>query len=280
MMVGRDIPGRGPDRRYLRRRANRRVRKARRARAVARAALVVAANLVVAAILGYAAMRGVRTLTESSRFDLRGVRIEGVSRGSQSAIRARIAPALTRNLLDLDLGRIAALAEGDAWVRQATARRLLPGTLVVRVVERRPAAVAVIHGLAHLVDDGGVVIGPCGAGLDDDLPVLTGLEDLEGEDLADALRRGVSVLERIREADGPWHAEVSEVDIGRPDRLTARMRGSAVRVLLDPDRVVRNLGAYLDLRSAIDERVGPVDYVDLRWDRRISVMPLSTVENR
>lgn len=280
MSPQRAIPGRGPDRRYLRRRANRRVRKARRLRSVLKLGAMVGANLFVFGLIGVAALRGVRTLADSSYFDLRAVRVEGVVRGSVEAIRARFAPALTRNLFDLDLGRVARLAEGDPWVRQAAARRILPGTLVVRVVERRPAAAAVINDLAHLVDDRGVVIGACNAGLDDDLPVLSGLQQLDGAELAAALSRGVEMLESIRGTDPLWYGELSELDLGKPDRLTARLRSSPARVLLDPERVTRNLGAYLSLRSSIEDRLGVADYVDLRWDRRISVMPALTAENR
>lgn len=280
MRPQRAIPGRAPDRRYLRRRANRRVRKARRLRTAVKLTLVVGANLLLLGVLGFAALRGIRTLAESSRFDLRTVRVEGSVRGSSEAVRARIAPALTHNVFDLNLGRVARLAQQDPWVRHAEARRILPGTLVVRVDERRPAAVAVINGLAHLIDDLGFVIGPSEAGLDDDLPVLTGLERLEGAGLVAALKRGVHTLARIRTADPSWYGELSELDLGPQDRVTARLRGSHASVLLDPQEPTRNLDAYLALRSSIDDRVGPLDYVDLRWDGRISVMPALTAENR
>jgi hypothetical protein len=44
-------------------------------------------------------------------------------------------------------------------------------------------------------------------------------------------------------------------------------------ILLDPDRVERNLNRYLELRREIARRAGRLEYVDLRWRERISVMP-------
>ena len=44
--------------------------------------------------------------------------------------------------------------------------------------------------------------------------------------------------------------------------------------LLDPERVDRNLNHYLELRREIARRTGPsLQYVDLRWQDRIAVMP-------
>jgi hypothetical protein len=45
------------------------------------------------------------------------------------------------------------------------------------------------------------------------------------------------------------------------------------RLLLDPTQVERNLDAYRALKRRIEEKVGPAEYVDLRWSHRISVFP-------
>ena len=66
---------------------------------------------------------------------------------------------------------------------------------------------------------------------------------------------------------------VSELDLSREDRVTARTVEHGPRLLLDPLRIERNVLRYLALRSVIENRVGPTDYVDLRWRDRIAVMP-------
>ena len=45
-------------------------------------------------------------------------------------------------------------------------------------------------------------------------------------------------------------------------------------LLLDPQRIERNVRDYLLLSEEIEHRSGALDYVDLRWANRISVMPI------
>jgi cell division septal protein FtsQ len=149
------------------------------------------------------------------------------------------------------------------------------------VTERTPAALAVIRGKAHVVDATGHVIGPAGSELSDNLPVLTGLEGLNREELIDALRSGVRQLERLRRSAGPFTAAISELDLSGSDRVVVRTVAPGPRLLLDPARVERNVMRYLMLRTLIERRVGPIEYVDLRWRGRIAVMPaMETGEGR
>lgn len=272
-----------PQARYWRRRANRRVRKARRVRTALRWAVIVLVNAVLLGVLALAGYRGMRELTSSSRFTLDEILIEGVERSSAERLRGLLAPFVGRNLLEVDLEHVAELAVGDPWVRGASAKRVLPGTLRVRVHERVPAAVALIGGVAHVVDTEGFVIGPSGSFPADDLPVITGLDGLEGRKLAAALSRGVGALQRLGSASPSWAAGISELDLSQADGIRVRMANPGPTLLLDPETVERNVNEYLALREQIDRRVGPATYVDLRWSDRISVMPgeeISSVENR
>ena len=45
------------------------------------------------------------------------------------------------------------------------------------------------------------------------------------------------------------------------------------RILLDPERVDRNVETWIVLREEMTRRLGGIDTVDLRWDRRIAVKP-------
>ena len=77
----------------------------------------------------------------------------------------------------------------------------------------------------------------------------------------------------MRGTTGGWADGVVEIDVSRPDRLGVRTQAGGPRLLLDPQRVERNLQDYLALQTQIDRRVGPAEYVDLRWSDRITVMP-------
>jgi hypothetical protein len=269
--VGR--PYDAPDRRYWRRRANRHVRKVRLNRTLLRWSGIVLVNLAVAAAILYAGARAMERLSTTTEFQLRVVEIEGVSRASTAELRVRLERLVGMNLLEVDLPGVATWVREDPWVREAAVKRILPGTLRVTVTEREPTALAVLRGLVHLVDDTGFVIGVPGHGAVENLPVLTGLDGYEGEALSRALFRGVRAVQVLRASTGPWADRLSEVDLSLPDRIAVTPMEPGPRLLLDPDRVERNVGAWLALRAEIDRRVGPLDYADLRWSDRISVLP-------
>lgn len=280
-MTGRKPILARPDQRYWRARANRKVRKARLTRSLLRWSVIVLLNAAFLAGLGYMGLRGARQLAQSGEFALERVELEGLDRASAEGIRAGLGPWMGHNLFELDLARMEETVRRDPWVLSAAVRRVLPRTLRVTVTERTPTALAVIRGRAHVVDATAHVIGPAGAELSENLPVLTGLEGLKREELIERLRSGVRQLERLSRSAGPFTAAISELDLSSPDRIVVRTVGQGPRLLLDPGRVERNVMRYLALRALIERRVGPIEYVDLRWRDRIAVMPvMETGEGR
>jgi len=264
-----------PEQRYWRRRANRRVRKARMVRSVLRWAAIGALQVLIASMLIAAGGRALTRIVHSREFALQRIEVAGARRASTERIEKALEPFLGRNLLELDLHRVRAAARTDPWVRNAAVKRILPSTVRVTVDERRPVALAVIHDVLHVVDETGYVIGTAGAAAALDLPVLTGLEGLDRSSLIDALRRGVSTVERLGRHAGSFAALISELEM-RPDgRLSVHTVDGGPEILLDPEHVERNVRTYLALRDGIASRVGPLEYVDLRWKDRISVMPAS-----
>ena len=258
------------DRRYWRRRYNRRVRKARRARSFLHYAIIGSAQLALATMFVLAGVHVADFITETDSLALRQLRFEGFQRGSAQTVRDSLGHLDGHNLLSLDLRGITGIVASDRWVRDASVRRELPHTLVVRVQEREPAAIALIAGIAHLVDDQGVVIGACGPRMAEDLPVLVGFGELEGDALAAAIGRGVDALAQLAQIDPGLAEEIAELDLGGRDRVVARLL-QGPPLLLDPQRVERNVEDYLALRTEIGARVATVEYVDLRWRERITV---------
>jgi cell division protein FtsQ len=275
-MIGLDDEGRprlGPDRRYWRRRANREVRKARRLRIGVRWLGALAAHLALVGVLVYLAVRAAHHLRTTESLALARVDVRGAERTSGAAIEAALASLRGTNLLRLDLDDVERRVAADPWVLRSSAKRVFPGTLRVEIVERTPAAVALLDGAAYAVDGDAQVIGPCGPGLADDLPVLTGLDHLGGDDRVGALARGVRAVRELVRRNPAWAARVSEIDVSAGDRLVVVTSDPGPRVLLDPVEVGRNLDPYLALRAHLEERVGPASYVDLRWSDRIALRP-------
>lgn len=261
-----------PEQRYWRRRANRRVRKARMTRNFGYWSAVITLNLMIAGVLVYVGVRSFERIRNSGEFALEKIEITGGDRSSAEKIRQQLAPFIGANLFDLDLPDIEALAARDPWVARASIKRVLPDRLRVGLVERNPCALAVIGGRTHLIDETGFVIGATGQGLADDLPVLTGLSE-EREALIADLQRGVGLIQRLRRTSKRFSDNISELDLSLDDRITVRTIDAGPRLLLDPRRVERNIAEYLELGGGFSNQVGPVEYIDLRWQDRISVMP-------
>ena len=265
------------EQRYWRRRANRRVRKARYARSLLRWAVILTTNAAIGSVLLYAAYHSVVRLAQRDEFAVQRIQLSGVTRASEAGIVESLQPLIGRSLLLLDLNEVNRIVRRDPWVGSALARRVLPATLHVSVQERAPSAIAVIGGLAHLIDRTGFVLGPCGPAMDDDLPVLTGLGGLQDGDLVRALRRGAERLERLRRATPAFAELISELDLSSPAKIVARTVDGGPRILLDPERIDRNVPQYVELRREIERRTGEVAYVDLRWTNRITVKPKNPI---
>ena len=259
---------------YWRRRANRRIRKRRFTRNLTRWAIILSVNLLIATVLISALVGGLRSLAHSEEFSLDRIELAGHERASAQAIRSNLAGFLGHNLFDVDLLEVGETVQRNPWVLAASVKREVPDCLRVEIQERRPTALALIGDVVHLVDATGYVIGPCGPGTADDLPVLTGIESLEGDALIAALRRGVELIQQLGNRSADFAAGISELDLSQDDRVLIRTVSGGPLLLLDPQRIERNVQDYLSLSDEIERRSGPLDYVDLRWANRISVMPI------
>jgi cell division protein FtsQ len=264
-----------PDQRYWRRRANRRVRKARLTRTLRRWSAFGVALTIIGAALFQAGSHAVERIKQRGGFAVERIEVEGALRGGAASIRDRVGSYVGQNIVDLNLYDVADAAASDPWVLSASAKRVLPGTLHITVMERHPAAVALIDGAEYVVDATGYVVAPHRRGTFEHLPVLAGLDGFDQEELVAVLIRGVRAIARLRETAGVWVGEIAAMDFSRSDRIGVRTVDPGPDILLDPHRVERNVNRYLELRREIAAWTGPLEYVDLRWQDHIAVMPAS-----
>jgi len=87
------------------------------------------------------------------------------------------------------------------------------------------------------------------------------------------LSRGVAFLLQLHEGFPDWTRGISELDLSRLDRVAVTRMDGGPQILMDPERIDRNLGAYLALQPMIARKVGGTSRVDLRWSKRISLLP-------
>lgn len=208
----------------------------------------------------------------SPLLDVDAVRVEGADRSGDAAVLGVAGLDLGEAMVTVDEGRIADAVETLPWVEDVAVSRDWPGTVVVRVEERRPvAAVADGERAWVLVDREGRALERVTDAAD--LPVLTGLDaDVTpgtkvagaGPALAVAAALPPSLASRVdavvRTDDG------LELTVALPD-------GRSASVLLGPATDLA--GKILGLATVLDE-VDPAGLV--RIDLRVGDHPVLTRE--
>lgn len=126
------------------------------------------ALLLIAAIgaglvaMGVPQMIGLSLAHAAGRAGLvvRNVQIEGRDHVDRNAIYAAVIDAKGQDMPLVDLTGLRRSLLGIPWVAEARVSRRLPDTLVVDIVERRPAAIWQYQQRLALVDDSGNIIAP------------------------------------------------------------------------------------------------------------------------
>ena len=194
---------------------------------------------------------------------VREIRVIGGRHTTAAAISRAADVSRSDNLLTLSTSELARRAARLPWVRSARVERILPGTVVVSVKERKPAVVLSMASQRFTLDERGSVL-QRGA-VNASLPVLTAFE-------ADTLRPG----NRVR--GGPAGAALRALRSLSPALERAVVAGFApslerISFSLDDGTLVR-FGAAERLRAKdrvlrallrrLREQGDPFSYIDVR----------------
>jgi len=229
---------------------------------------------VAALILGYALYLGSETIAHARVLEIQRITVRGNERLSTGEILSLLGGLRGQSLLwtDLDAWRHQLLA--SPWVRDAALRRSLPSTVEVWIGERRPLAIARKGGDLFLIDEAGFMIDAYGPQYADlDLPIVDGLSP-SADGPGDELR--VQLASRVLAAVRPRPAiarRLSQIDVSDAHNAAVILSGDTAIVYLGEKQFLPRLESYLELTSALHERVSSIDYVDLRFDNRIYVRP-------
>jgi cell division protein FtsQ len=233
-------------------------------------ALAGAACLAVAAPLW-----GPPVLREIPWFRVRRVEVSGTRLLAPHQVLAAARIPAGENLWD-DLDRLESAIRAHPAIASVAVSRDLPGTLRIRIEEKRPIAYVETDVLAPITAGGELIpIDPARARMD--LPVIRGA----WSKLPAALRGGLLVeMERIAEADPALLAHVSEIR-GQNDKLEVLVLSHPLAEILLP--VGADLTRLAQLRAVLadlERRLPPVDAsgevtaparVDLRFKEQVVV---------
>lgn len=226
--------------------------------------------------LGFATLYGIQALGDGSSLRERigdvaasmGLRVttvivEGRTKTPEPMLRAALGIRPGEPILSYSLSEARQRLESIKWVETATVERRLPGTIVVRLTERRPFAVWQSEGKFLLVDrDGGIVADSDVAAFSGQLPLVVGPgAPAAAAALMDILATQPELQKRV----------VAAVRVGER-RWNLRMTNGA-DVMLPEGAEIQALAKLAGLQASHALLDRPLAVVDLRLPDRLVVRP-------
>jgi len=240
--------------------------------------------IATVALVTYAAYRACDLVLSAAALRIQHISVKGNARLSEGEVRTLADGIRGTSILTADLTAFRRRLLESPWVADVALRRVLPSTVEVFVSERTPIGLCRIKNQLYLVDRGGTVIdefGPQYATFD--LPIIDGLvrPPSSGQPAIDARRADFAA--RVLEAIAPrkdLERRISQIDVSELHDAVVLIEGDAALLHLGEDRFLERLQSYLDVASALRDRVHDIDYVDLRFDDRLYVRPIATSHKR
>jgi len=234
-------------------------------------------NVAGSALAIYAAYRAFDLAVSASALQVQRIAVHGNTRLSAGEVQTIVAGLRGTSILTADLPAYRKRLLRTPWVADVALRRVLPSTIDVFISERTPMGLCRIGNQVYLVDRFGVVIDEFGPRYAEfDLPIIDGLvrAPSSGEPALDERRADLAarVIEAV--AARPDLAQrISQIDVRNLHDAIVLLDGDPALLHLGEDRFLERLQSYVDVATAVHERVPDVDYVDLRFDERMYVRP-------
>lgn len=207
----------------------------------------------------YFAIREIRLYGNNQLSDGDLMRIMGIQKGS--------------NMFAVSSEELFTRLMGSPWIQDARLRKEFPGRLMVRVEESVPSALLRDDTGLSLIDQRGRVLEKLKS---EPVPFLPIILDPTSERTG-AFRDALELAAVVKEEG--IAAETGTVEIGNfsqgSEYITVTIRGLRARV--GKGRYREKLARLFELEDEIKRRDINIDYVDLRFDDRVVVKPISAV---
>jgi len=232
-------------------------------------------RVVVAVLVGvFSVYESVAFVFTTGALKVARITVEGNQRMSRGEVLSRLEGLEGAHMLTVDLESWRERLRGAPWVADATLRRVFPRTIMVVIAEREPMGIGRLNDRLMLVDPEGTIIdefGPNYAMLD--LPIIDGLAaggpslvDGERAILASRLIAGLQSQPELARL-------VSQIDVSDARDAAVLLKNDTAVLKVGHEKFAERLQAYLELAPMLRERVEAIDYVDLRFDKRVYVRP-------
>jgi cell division protein FtsQ len=212
-----------------------------------------------------------RHVLQSPRFAITEIQVIGCERRSGDAITAESGLAVGTNIFgaDLDAARVRVLS--DPWVAEATLARRLPGTLLVQITERKPAALVAL-GDVWLAGADGEPFKKLEVGDPTDFPIVTGLgpqaiaDDRPGS--ARAIQRAIDLAAEYERGAMSRKMPLEEVHLEADGAFALVVGRGGLELVLGGPPFRRKLDQAAHVVAELDGRGARADAIMLDNDTR------------
>ena len=211
-------------------------------------------------------------------------RVEGVAVITEQEVSLVFAKDIGQSLVAVDASARLEELELIPWVRTARVARVWPNSIAVTIEERDPVAFLRVDGTnaVRMVDSEGTILDIRRAA-SRPLPVLTGISgDMPPSERRKRVRLFEEVIEVFRERGEGFGQAVSEVDVSDAGNavVLARHRDRMVRIQMGDRHLRHRLEVFLSHIEAWRSEFGPLEGVDLRFEKQVTVKPVSVKEGK
>lgn len=229
--------------------------------------LQIIRNVVLGAVVTVAAVWIYRHTQSNARFAVRHIEVTGAVHSAKADLERITSRYEGVNLFQIDIARVQADLRTMPWVNRIDIEKKLPDTLRIRVAERQPAALALMNGDLHYVDEQGMAFAPLTPVVGDpDLPLISNAAKKD-------LPRCVALLRELRARDSAVYSRISEVKPMAPHGFALFDRELGAFVYVTGDGLSEKWRSFYGVVRA--ERIGrgTIEYADLRFADRIVIKP-------
>jgi cell division protein FtsQ len=254
-----------------------RVKPGRRKRGQLRLLLRVARHAAAFLVVLYAGYRAVNLVVSASPLHVTRISVMGNVKLSSGEVETLVHGLYGTSILTADLNACRRRLLQSPWVADVALRRVLPSTIEILVFERRPMGISRLNNQLYLIDRSGTIIDEFGPQYREfDLPIIDGLvrPPRDGRAAIDETRAELAA--QLLDALAPRSdlaKRVSQIDVADAHDAVVLLDDDEALLHLGDDKFLERLKSYLEVASALRDRVPDIDYVDLRFEDRVYVRP-------
>lgn len=232
----------------------------------------VAAILAALPALAYGAIMFYRVLVTTEHLAVTSVAVTGTVRVAPEEAVELSGITEGQNILSFSAGDVVEALKTNPWVKKATVKRRLPGSVEIAITERVPTALVHLDGALYVMDASGTVFKKYAASDGLDLPVVTGLTK-------DALKEGgaeaaglMELMAALKAREGFLNlSKVSEINVDPVFGLSIYTLDEGVRLAVGSGSFAGKLASFDKVVASRGGALGGIEEMDLNNSRAVVV---------